>query len=176
MDPITLAAVGVGLAAGLGFVMIAAVVEGPGSRRLARRLQQVKARKSVTGGGRAAAGPVRSLSRRESKTPGMDRLARRWLPRRDALAARLTRTGREITIGQYMAATVILILVLWLLAMFVGGLRFGPALLFATAFGIGVPHYVIGRMGKRRIAAFVKLFPEAIDLMVRALRSGLPIS
>ena len=31
-------------------------------------------------------------------------------------------------------------------------------------------------MGKRRVAAFVKLFPEAIDLMVRALRSGLPIS
>jgi hypothetical protein len=33
-----------------------------------------------------------------------------------------------------------------------------------------------GRMGKKRVAAFIKLFPEAIDLMVRALRSGLPIS
>jgi tight adherence protein B len=31
-------------------------------------------------------------------------------------------------------------------------------------------------MIKRRVAAFVALFPEAIDLMVRALRSGLPIS
>jgi tight adherence protein B len=31
-------------------------------------------------------------------------------------------------------------------------------------------------MGKRRVAAFIALFPEAIDLMVRALRSGLPIS
>jgi tight adherence protein B len=31
-------------------------------------------------------------------------------------------------------------------------------------------------MGKRRVAAFINLFPEAIDLMVRALRSGLPIS
>jgi tight adherence protein B len=31
-------------------------------------------------------------------------------------------------------------------------------------------------MVKRRVAAFVALFPEAIDLMVRALRSGLPIS
>jgi len=35
---------------------------------------------------------------------------------------------------------------------------------------------VIGKMGKRRIAAFINLFPDAIDLMVRALRSGLPIS
>jgi tight adherence protein B len=31
-------------------------------------------------------------------------------------------------------------------------------------------------MGKRRIKAFLNLFPDAIDLMVRALRSGLPIS
>ena len=42
--------------------------------------------------------------------------------------------------------------------------------------GTAVPHMVIGRMGKRRLAAFVALFPDAIDLIVRALRSGLPIS
>jgi tight adherence protein B len=48
--------------------------------------------------------------------------------------------------------------------------------MFAIALGVGIPHWVIGRMGRKRIAAFVKLFPEAIDLMVRALRSGLPIS
>jgi tight adherence protein B len=35
---------------------------------------------------------------------------------------------------------------------------------------------VIGRMGRKRVAGFIGLFPEAIDLMVRALRSGLPIS
>ncbi len=42
--------------------------------------------------------------------------------------------------------------------------------------GIALPHKVIGRMGKRRVAAFVALFPDAIDLIVRALRSGLPVS
>jgi tight adherence protein B len=51
-----------------------------------------------------------------------------------------------------------------------------PSLLLAAAFGIGVPHFIIGRMGRKRTAAFLQLFPEAIDLMVRALRSGLPIS
>jgi tight adherence protein B len=34
----------------------------------------------------------------------------------------------------------------------------------------------VGYLSKRRIDAFIALFPEAIDLMVRALRSGLPIS
>jgi tight adherence protein B len=31
-------------------------------------------------------------------------------------------------------------------------------------------------MGKPRLAAFIALFPDAIDLIVRALRSGLPVS
>jgi tight adherence protein B len=51
-----------------------------------------------------------------------------------------------------------------------------PCVLIGLLIGIGLPHLVVGRMGKRRVAAFIALFPEAIDLMVRALRSGLPIS
>jgi tight adherence protein B len=51
-----------------------------------------------------------------------------------------------------------------------------PSLLLGLVVGTVLPHFVVGRMGKRRVAAFVALFPEAIDLMVRALRSGLPIS
>jgi tight adherence protein B len=56
------------------------------------------------------------------------------------------------------------------------GLSFIPSLLFGSAAGILVPFWFIGRMGRRRAAAFIGLFPEAIDLMVRALRAGLPIS
>ncbi len=50
------------------------------------------------------------------------------------------------------------------------------SLLFGVALGLFIPHWLIGRMGKKRVARFVGLFPEAIDLMVRALRAGLPIS
>ena len=31
-------------------------------------------------------------------------------------------------------------------------------------------------MGRKRVARFIALFPEAIDLMVRALRAGLPVT
>ena len=51
-----------------------------------------------------------------------------------------------------------------------------PSALIGIGLGTLLPHYVIGRMGRKRVAAFIALFPEAIDLMVRALRSGLPIS
>jgi tight adherence protein B len=51
-----------------------------------------------------------------------------------------------------------------------------PSLLLGLLIGTALPHLVIGRMGKRRRAAFIALFPDAIDLIVRALRSGLPVS
>jgi tight adherence protein B len=51
-----------------------------------------------------------------------------------------------------------------------------PSLLVGVGLGVALPHIVIGKLGKRRVAAFINLFPDAIDLMVRALRSGLPIS
>jgi tight adherence protein B len=42
--------------------------------------------------------------------------------------------------------------------------------------GIGGPHFVIGKMITRRINKFNSNFPDAIELMVRGLRSGLPIT
>jgi tight adherence protein B len=58
-------------------------------------------------------------------------------------------------------------------------LRGAPLLLALFAglfFGIGGPHFVIGKMINRRINKFNSNFPDAIELMVRGLRSGLPIS
>ena len=173
IDPATVFVVLFGLLVGTAFWFAAAAVSNPSGRRYKRRFQEVAARKP---GAVAPGAPTRGLSRRESATPMMDRLVHRWVPRRENLLARLARTGREITIGQYSIATVVL--------MAVGGVgawlwfRFGlmPSLLIGGAFGIALPHFVIGRMGNRRVAAFIDLFPDAIDLMVRALRSGLPIS
>ena len=51
-----------------------------------------------------------------------------------------------------------------------------PSLVLGLLSGTAVPHLVIGRIGKRRLNAFINLFPDAIDLIVRALRSGLPVT
>ena len=106
----------------------------------------------------------------------MDRLVKGWLPHRELLGAKLARTGRQITIGHYAVATGILTIVMIALCALILRLQLLPSLLLGLAAGVGLPYIVIGSMGKRRIRAFLNLFPDAIDLMVRALRSGLPIS
>ena len=175
LDPITAIALACGLGVALTFgLVVFALADGPGARRYKRRLQLVNRR--ARGVREAGAVATRSLSRRESATPTMDRIVRRWIPHREILAQRLARTGREITIGQYSMATLGLAAVVAVGAAVIGGIRPVQSLLIGVAIGTALPHLIIGRMGKRRVGAFIHLFPEAIDLMVRALRSGLPIS
>jgi tight adherence protein B len=151
-----------------------AVGEGASSRRFKRRLSAVRDR--AQGVASADAIATRSLARQQSATPKIDRIARQWLPRRDILAARLARTGRAISVGQYALASIGIAALSTVAIACATPIGVIPSSLIGVLIGTALPHMVIGRMGKRRVAAFIALFPEAIDLMVRALRSGLPIS
>lgn len=42
--------------------------------------------------------------------------------------------------------------------------------------GIILPYLVIGYLGNRRLKKFLLMFPDAIDFIVRGLRSGLPVT
>jgi tight adherence protein B len=175
LDPATLIALGAGLLSILTMALGYVAYQGSfGSRRFRRRLQAVTVRRSFASVSRSDQ-PQRSLTRRTSATPGIDRIFQ-MLPRRAALVERLSKTGHEISVGQYMVVTLGAIVVstgaIDIFSKF--GLLF--SLLFGIALGVFVPHFVVGRMGSRRVARFYNLFPEAIDLMVRALRAGLPIT
>jgi tight adherence protein B len=175
LDLETSVAVACAICVALTFFAIAyAVTEGASGRRFKRRFAAVRDR--AQGVISADTVATRSLARQQSATPKIDRIARRWLPRRDMLAARLARTGRAISVGQYSIATIVLAALFALAVASAAPIGIIPSLLIGLLIGTALPHKIIGRMGKRRVAAFVTLFPEAIDLMVRALRSGLPIS
>ena len=94
----------------------------------------------------------------------------------DLLASRLARTGRSITIGHYGLMVVGVAALATFGLVCVAPLGLVPDVLIGLFLGMALPHLVIGRLGKRRVAAFIALFPDAIDLIVRALRSGMPIS
>jgi tight adherence protein B len=175
LDPTTIMALGFGVMAALLVVLGAGVLGGAQQRRYRRRLTLVASGKKRVTDPASAAPEARSLARRESSTL-MDRLAKRWLPHREQLAARLARTGRPITVGHYTMASGILTIVMIMVVKVFLGLMLMPSILVGLAAGVGIPHFVVGMMGKRRVRAFLNLFPDAIDLMVRALRSGLPIS
>ncbi len=138
-----------------------------------RRLESVRERHSKSNEVAAQAQLKRILqSRTESRMEGF---AQRFIPNPALLRTRLQQTGKSFTIMQYALASLCLAIVITVLLSF-KGLYFPLALMVGLFVGIGLPHFVVGKMIKRRIAKFTAKFPDAIDLMVRGLRSGLPIS
>jgi tight adherence protein B len=88
---------------------------------------------------------------------------------------RLEQTGRNITLGKYAMVCLGVAATIMILLMFRGA-PFFLSLLLGIFFGVGGPHFVVGRMIKGRLNKFNSNFPDAIELMVRGLRSGLPIT
>lgn len=174
LDPATEIALFIGVMSGVTMLLLVAAFAAGNSRRFTRRLHDVTIRRTPTER-RAGNTPTRSLARQDSTTPGIDRIFR-MLPRREALVERLAKTGRQISVGQYMMVTIATIAVLTVLIMIFAGFNLIGSALLGTAVGMFVPHWVVGRMGRQRVARFIGLFPEAIDLMVRALRAGLPVT
>jgi len=176
LDPLTTIAIAVGVLSGVTILLFANAFAGASNRRYTRRLQEITSRKAdPVGASRRNQPEQRSLARRSSATPGIDRFFK-MLPRRELLVERLSRTGREISVGQYMLVTIGVIVAITLVILIFASLGPIPSLAFGIAVGMFLPHWFIGRMGKKRVMRFIGLFPEAIDLMVRALRAGLPIS
>src|SRR5688572_14339621 len=160
LDPTTQISLLIGLMSGVTMLLIVAAFAGGSSRRFTRRLGEVTVRKSSAAA--VSRDPAtRSMQRRDSNTPGLDRIFR-LLPRREALVERLQKTGREISVGQYMVATLGLMLFLTVAVMLFFKLSLVPSLAFGAALGAFIPHYIVGRIGRKRVARFIALFPEAI--------------
>ncbi|KQM71917.1 type II secretion system F family protein [Sphingomonas sp. Leaf20] len=105
----------------------------------------------------------------------MDLAVGRILPNPAELAKRLAMTGKDWTVGQYGVATAVIALVVATL-MLLKGLPILLALFVGLFIGVGLPHLVVGKVITRRVGKFTQKFPDAIELLVRGLRSGLPIS
>ena len=93
----------------------------------------------------------------------------------EALEVRLDRTGKGWTLSQYIYASLGLTLLIAVLVF----LQSGAVLLalgVGAFIGCGLPHLVVGFMIKKRTNDFVTKFPDGIELLVRGLRSGLPVA
>jgi len=165
------------LLAGGAFTVLLLLVlafAGPSAQKAgSRRLTSVRDRHAGVVGTGAVEAQMRRIS--TARASNMDRAAARFLPNPALLGKRLDMTGKGWTVGQYGLATLCLTLVV-AAAVWVQGLPILLALLAGAAVGIGLPHAVVGFFINKRIDKFTAKFPDAIELLVRGLRSGLPIT
>lgn len=174
LGPVNL--VGVLVFAG-AFVVIAALAlaffAGGSEERLLRgRLHKLRLRLSEKGGLEAVGQLKRSFQ--DSTIPGLDRLIKRIVPPPAELRRKLARTGKRISLGEYLLTNLLIAAVVAALAHYFTSAPPVLGILIGATVGIGLPYMAIGRMAAKRLTNFLKQFPDAIDLIVRGLKSGLP--
>lgn len=168
------------LVAVLAFVMIAGLgfVFAGGDNSSARTVKRAQA--IVSGGSsetrvraaRAAANSPESRRKAILKTlKDQDRQQKRAIL---SIAARLQQAGLAFTEKQFWIASAVFGLLVGALS-----LPFGKspliALGLAFAAGMGLPRWIVGFMAKARIKKFTEAFSDAIDIIVRGIKSGLPV-
>lgn len=146
---------------------------GPSAEKAkSRRLTALRDRHSNSTGAVVEAQMRRIQANRGTR---MDGVAGRILPNAEQLQKRLAMTGKTWTTSQYLMASagsfLVVALLVWLKSK---SMPLGLAL--GGFIGLGLPHFVVGHLIKKRVNLFTKRFPDAIELLVRGLRSGLPIS
>ncbi len=159
--------------ASLVLLLLALAFMGPSTGKAqARRLTGLRARHSDS--------PTVTLESQMRKitanrSSAADGLASKYIPNPALLEKRLGQTGKNWTIGKYAMICLGIMITVCALAL-IKGAPIYLGLLAGAALGLMLPHMVVGMQIKKRIAKFNARFPDAIDLMVRGLRSGLPIS
>ncbi len=158
----------------LVLVMAAMAFAGPSpARAQARRLTGLRDRHATAASVGAMEAQVRKIGNRSATR--MDLTVGRILPNPALLQKRLAMTGKDWTVGKYGGATAAITVVVGLL-LALKGFPLLLALFVGLFVGVGLPHITVGFFIKRRIEKFTSKFPDAIELLVRGLRSGLPIT
>ena len=170
MDMMQIALIGGGTLVFLLLVIFA--FSGPSQAAAqAKRLDKVKFRHSDSTNVQVEAQMKKALSARKKHL----RPAGENMTRLEALAVRLDRTGKEWELRKYFMICGGIMVALTAL-LFLNGAPFFLCLFVGLAAGFGIPHFVVGFMISRRVNKFNIMFPDAIELLVRGLRSGLPVT
>lgn len=158
---------------GGALLLLALAFSGPSvAKAQSRRLSAVLVRHSGAAENQVEARMRKAIS---ASTKIQSNVFTSLIPDPEKLTKRLRMTGKKWTLNGYMMAcggiTVAVIAV--------GLLRgWAPmtALFVGTATGLGLPHKYVSMLIAKRVKKFTANFPDALELMVRGLRSGLPIA
>jgi tight adherence protein B len=94
---------------------------------------------------------------------------------RMTMAAKLKHAGLSMTIRTFTIISVVVGLVVFLLA-FLFGPNVFVALGAGVVAGLGLPRWIVGFIGASRIKKFSLEFPNAVDVIVRGIKTGLPVN
>ncbi|MEE2850487.1 MAG: type II secretion system F family protein [Pseudomonadota bacterium] len=156
---------------GLGWVFVGG---DDSSAQAVKRAQSLGEPKKSAAIARKAAAANTPEARRKQILVQLQDADRRERKARTTLASRLKQAGLSLSVTTFYIISAVVGLVTGL-----GALIFGLPILvvlgIALIFGLGLPRWVVGFLGKSRMKKFSLEFPNAVDVIVRGIKSGLPV-
>ncbi|HYD28554.1 type II secretion system F family protein [Brevundimonas sp.] len=167
------------LAAVLAFITIgglgwAFVGGGDSSEAAVKRAQNFGGPKQNMAAARKAAAANTPEARRKQIMQQLQESERAQRKARISLAAKLKQAGLATSVKTFWIISAVLGVIAFL-APLVFGLNILICLGVALVFGLGLPRWVVGFMGNRRRKKFSSHFADAVDVIVRGIKSGLPV-
>jgi tight adherence protein B len=153
---------------GIAWVFVYPILSG--ERKAARRMANVARAESV-----ARVSRVTQKSRRDAIENTLKEFEERQKKsRRPPLSVRIAQAGLDWSKRKFLMISAGIGLACLAFGILVGaGLLTAIALAFAGA--CGVPFWLLSFLKKRREAAFIEALPDAVDIIVRGIKAGLPL-
>ncbi len=159
--------------AGLGFAFAGG---GSADAKAIKRAQAIVAAPSAERGrGRIAAQAVNSQeTRRKQILRTLRDQDKQQKKATLAIAARLQQADLKLSVRGFWIVSLVFGLVVGMLLLLVTQ---KPLIALGAAFaaGLGLPRWAVSFLAKRRIKKFTEAFSDAIDIIVRGIKSGLPV-
>ncbi|HET9717534.1 MAG TPA: type II secretion system F family protein [Pseudolabrys sp.] len=153
---------------GVAYVFIYPLLSG--ERKAEQRVQSIARTAPAV---RAARGPQKS--RRDAIESSLKDFEERHKKSKSVpLSVRITRAGLSWSKRQFAIVSAGIGMAMFLIAMLSGsGLLVAAASGFAGC--LGVPRWLLAYLKKRRESKFLEAFPDAVDVIVRGVKAGLPL-
>ncbi|PKQ09650.1 MAG: pilus assembly protein [Alphaproteobacteria bacterium HGW-Alphaproteobacteria-12] len=177
MDQATVTIFGIALLAALcigavGFVFVGG--QSQSQKRVARVTRAGNARLQAATGGAEVDNSEKRRKQMQDTLKGLEEKQKEQ-KRRISLATRIERAGLETTTRSFYIFSALSGLVVAFVLM-TTGFSLLVALLGGFAAGFGLPRWVLSYLIKRRQKAFTEEFANSIDIIVRGVKSGLPVN
>ncbi|TLX11645.1 MULTISPECIES: type II secretion system F family protein [Rhizobium] len=178
-DPVVLAIVILAAvsAAAVAYALLFSRIEA--DKKSASRINRVKSAEVDRAKVKAARDRVQEMSkRRKSVQDNLRDLEKRQNEKTKktlSMKSRLVQAGLGVTLTQFYLFSAIFASVL-LLTSFIIGASWMVMIGIAFVAGLGLPRWVIGFLIKRRQNRFLNELPNALDVITRSIKSGLPLN
>ncbi|NBB65230.1 secretion protein F [Pseudomonas sp. ODNR1LW] len=157
---------------GLGWVFVGGDDSSGQALKRAKTLGEAKRDAAVAR--KAAVAAATPEARRKQILVQLQEAERRERKARANLSAKLKQAGLSLSQRTFYIGSVVIGLIGGLAAL-VGGLHPLLALGVGVIAGLGLPRWTVGFLAKRRMKKFSLEFPNAVDVIVRGIKSGLPV-